>query len=246
MKDQYVADIGDYGKYALLREFTCNGIKVGVNWYLTEDDDSSDGSIRKYLFNDKNGIGTLDSELYHKLQLINAKGDRKSIVDIKDSGIIPKAIYYSDLIDSSGKPYERKAKREKWFLKSLKPLDNADLIFLDPDNGLLTNGGAGKRNAEKYVLPYEVEQYFKGEYGRKHNVVYYCHKGRRKQDAWIKYMTYMSGQIQDVRLIVLTYHKGTQRSYVFLIHGEDYDDYRRIIDSFLERWGRVFTVERIN
>ena len=245
MKNQYVADIGDYGKYALLREFSNKNIKIGVNWYLTKDDDSSDGCIRKYLISDKSGIGALDPELYHELQYINAKADKKSVADIEERGILPGAIYYSGMIDSIGSPYDRKAKREKWFLKSLKPLNNADLIFLDPDNGLLTNGGAGKRNAEKYVLPHEVEQYFKGEYGRKHNVVYYCHKGRRKQDAWIKYMTYMSGQIPDVRLIVLTYHKGTQRSYVFLIHGEDYDDYRRIIDGFLERWGRVFTEEEI-
>ncbi|SEG29951.1 hypothetical protein SAMN04487934_11438 [Eubacterium ruminantium] len=246
MKDQYVADIGDYGKYALLREFACNGIKVGVNWYLTEDDDSSDGSIRKYLFNDKNGIGTLDPELYHKLQLINAKGDRKSIVDIKDSGIIPKAIYYSDMIDSNGNPYERKTKREDWFLKSLKPLDKADLIFLDPDNGLLTNGGAGKRNAEKYVLLDEIEQYFKGIFGQRHNVVYYCHKGRRKQEAWMRYMMCMSRLLPEARSIILTYHKGTQRSYVFLIHDGDYDNYRRIIDSFLERWERIFTEEKLN
>ncbi len=38
MKNQYVADIGDYGKYGLLRFLARKGIKVGVNWYLTPDD----------------------------------------------------------------------------------------------------------------------------------------------------------------------------------------------------------------
>ncbi len=243
MKNQYIADIGDYGKYALLRVFANNGIKIGVNWYLTKNDRSSDGCIRSYLVNDRNGISVLDPGLYYELQQIDAKNGEKSIDDIKEKNIIPKAIYYPDLIDLEGSPYERKLKREKWFLKSLKPLDNADLIFMDPDNGMLPNGGVCKRNAEKYVLPDEIERYFKGVYGRKHNVVFYCHKGRRKQDEWIKYITYMSKYIPEARLIVLTYHRGTQRSYVFLIHDEYYDDYRRIIDDFLKRWVRVFTEE---
>lgn len=38
MKNQYVGDIGDFGKYSMLRAFIDAGIKVGVNWYLTEDD----------------------------------------------------------------------------------------------------------------------------------------------------------------------------------------------------------------
>ena len=51
MKDQYVGDIGDYGKYSLLRAFADAGVKVGVNWYLTKNDGSSDGKFIKYLEN---------------------------------------------------------------------------------------------------------------------------------------------------------------------------------------------------
>ena len=39
MKNQYVGDIGDYGKYGLLRFLASNGIKIGVNWFLTENDE---------------------------------------------------------------------------------------------------------------------------------------------------------------------------------------------------------------
>ena len=38
MKNQYVGDIGDYGKYGLLRFLSNHGIIIGINWYLTEDD----------------------------------------------------------------------------------------------------------------------------------------------------------------------------------------------------------------
>ena len=49
MKNQYVGDIGDYGKYGLLRFLAGRGIKIGVNWYLTKDDESSDGKFTDYL-----------------------------------------------------------------------------------------------------------------------------------------------------------------------------------------------------
>ena len=48
MKNQYVGDIGDYGKYSLLRAFLNAGIKVGINWYLTDNDGSTDGKFKRY------------------------------------------------------------------------------------------------------------------------------------------------------------------------------------------------------
>ena len=33
MQDNYVGDIGDYGKYGLLRNVTAAGLQLAVNWY---------------------------------------------------------------------------------------------------------------------------------------------------------------------------------------------------------------------
>ena len=49
MKNQYLGDIGDYGKYGLLRFLASKGIQIGVNWYLTKNDNSNDGKFKKYL-----------------------------------------------------------------------------------------------------------------------------------------------------------------------------------------------------
>ena len=35
MQDAYVGDIGDYGKYGLLRAVTASGLRLSVNWYRT-------------------------------------------------------------------------------------------------------------------------------------------------------------------------------------------------------------------
>lgn len=67
MKDQYVGDIGDFGKYSLLRAFTDAGVKVGVNWYLTENDGSTDGKFTEYLKkNDR--ISEYDSVVFKTLK----------------------------------------------------------------------------------------------------------------------------------------------------------------------------------
>ena len=54
MKNQYFGDIGDYGKYGLLRFLAQNGVKIAVNWYLTTNDGSGDGKHVSYL--EKQGL----------------------------------------------------------------------------------------------------------------------------------------------------------------------------------------------
>ena len=56
MKNQYFGDVGDYGKYGLLRFIAKRGVTIAVNWYLTPDDQSNDGHIRGYLTIDKRRI----------------------------------------------------------------------------------------------------------------------------------------------------------------------------------------------
>ena len=53
MKNQYLGDVGDYGKYGLLRYLANNDIRIGVNWYLTADDGSNDGKFVSYLNKDE-------------------------------------------------------------------------------------------------------------------------------------------------------------------------------------------------
>ena len=112
MKNQYVADVGDYGKYSLLRAFSDADVKVGVNWYLTEDDTSSDGKFTSYLKNDSMRI--YQPEIFDILKDIAFK-ERKSVDDIQKSGILPGAAFYDKKIDVTGTPKERIQKRCQWF-----------------------------------------------------------------------------------------------------------------------------------
>lgn len=241
MKNQYVGDIGDYGKYSLLKAFGDAGVNVGVNWYLTENDGSSDGKFNNYLLNDK--YRCYDPEVFDGLRrIVYPDGEtintNRNVADVENYGMIPGAKYYSDCLVYKRSPKERSSGRLLWFQKSLDAHNDVDLIFMDPDNGLLVSDNPRLKNSNKYVLPSEVTDVFRS--GK--NVVYYCHKGRRKEDAWMDYLGFMLRDewCPEAKQIVLTYHKGTQRSYVFLVHERDYKKYHRIVAGLLERWKGVF------
>ena len=236
MKNQYVGDVGDFGKYSLLRAFSEAGVKIGVNWYLTENDGSNDGKFTRYLQDES--MRRRSPVVFDALKDIVNSPD-KSVVDVQQSGIISDALYFDEIIRVDGIPPEREYQRNKWFFKSMDALSGAELIFMDPDNGLLESNEASMLGAEKYVLPDEVEQYFNAG----HNVIYYCHKGRRTYEAWQDYKSVMFDRIPKAKPTILTYHKGSQRSYVLLIHEECHVKYRKIIDQFLREWYRIFSEE---
>lgn len=239
MKNQYVADIGDFGKYSLLRAFCKEGIAVGVNWYLTDKDESNDGKATQYLQSGQ--LRHYEPAVFDALKEINDNPD-KTIIDVQNSGILPGARFYDAMLKPDGKPKERAEERKQWFEKSIDALADSELIFMDPDNGLLEAGDAGKLHAEKYVLVTEVEAY----YNAGKNVVYYCHRGRRSLGAWLNYISLMFERIPDALPVVMTYRKGSSRSYIFLIHPEFYKRYRKILDAFRSNWYRLFSEEYTN
>ena len=220
MKNQYVADAGDYGKYGLLRYLIEKGIRVGVNWYLTPDDRSNDGKKRiaekdwKY-----------DPELFDALIDIFENSD-KSVEMIESSGLLPGTQFYHEIVNCSD--------RSAWHANALKTLDEAELVFCDPDNGTIGAKKLSAKDSDKYITPAEIVDYYKAG----HDVVYYCQKARRTWDAWIKTKNEMTEYLPDAKLHVLTYHRGTQRSYIFVIHPEHYRKLVNILYQFtFSRWG---------
>ena len=241
MKNQYVGDIGDYGKYGLLRYFAKQGVRVGINWYLTGDDGSRDGRFISYL--KKTSDRHYDSDLFDVLRNIAFVPD-KSVIMIEEAELIPDAVYYHELLKTSSVPPEsRKMVRRLWHDNARLLLQDAELVFLDPDNGMIGKKSVRAKDSEKYVLPSEVEDYYKAG----QNVVYYCHKGRRNQEAWEETKLQMKQYLPDAAIFVLTYHRGTQRSYVFVIHPNDRKRYLEMLTAFNRTpWRSLFIRETVD
>lgn len=238
MKNQYLADIGDYGKYGLLRFLASEGIRIGINWYLTKDDVTNDGKFKGYLDRPIEHW-MCDEELFEELKEL--KGT--TIDAVKEKALIPGAVYYSKVLDTAGLlPQIRSNAREKWFSESLDVLQSAQLIFADPDNGISYRITKRMKSSEKYILPDEVKAY----YDQDKDVVFYCHKGRRSDAAWLKVRTDLKAYLGNACLLTLTYHKGTQRSYIFALHPERVSKYFRLLRSFTDsEWRKVFDLEPV-
>ncbi len=235
MKNQYVGDIGDYGKYGLLRFLAQKGIHIGVNWYLTDNDSTRDGKFTDYLKDTReNGDKQYDDELFRALQTIADKGKKKCVQDIEVCGIIPGAVFYSEVL----KPEPEK--RDAWHERALTQLlcKDINLIFADPDNGTWREQRKlPRKTGEKYARIEELRRY----YDEGKDVVYYCHKARRKPEAWqAKMREFNADSRHNAKIIVLTYHRGTQRSYIFAIHPEHYTDYDAMLKKFINSaWGSI-------
>ena len=232
MKNQYVGDIGDYGKYGLLRFLSGKGIKIGINWYLTENDGTNDGKFTDYLT--KKDDRLYDDKLFDLLIPIVNKGKKKSVIDVEKRQIIPKAVFFNELLNTTDLN-ERNAWHERAKEKLIN--GNTELVFADPDNGTLADyKKAGHRNGAKYAALEELLDY----YNEGKDVVYYCHKARRKEKDWQNKKREFLDMKSDAKIVVLTFHRGTQRSYIFATHPENYEKYDKIINEFLSGpWGSV-------
>lgn len=230
MKNQYFGDVGDYGKYAMLRYLAKDGIKIAINWYLTEDDGSNDGKFTSYL--EKEDMRQYDQELFDILKKMVA--DRKrNVASLSESGVISNATYYDAILTDD------KNQRATWHEEALKACNDAELVFLDPDNGATESKGG--KNSSKFCFPEEIADY----YNAGHNIVYYCQKARRTYEQWEEAKGLMQKYLPDCKIFVITYHKGTQRSYIFVLHKEDFRRYATLMTNFCRKWFRIFTEENV-
>lgn len=154
MQERYLGDSHDFLKYALLRHLARRlEIKIGVNWYLTRTEEvdkagNSDGEKRHHLTG--KGWRTTDADLLDRLGKFSDPALRK-INHVAEWGILPAdTAYYPKIVSN----VERKA----WFEGSISALDDAGLIFLDPDNGFEVKSMTA-RTSSKYALYEEASAY---------------------------------------------------------------------------------------
>jgi hypothetical protein len=160
MQNRYVGDIGDYLKYALLRALS-KDLKLGIGWYLTPDEfHNNDGKHISYLEN-PNRWRFLDSSLFDKL--LKIKNESRSIKLIESKNFFPEGtVFFSDKLIHNSKMSERTTFRENWFKKLCLSLDNCDLIYFDPDNGIEPGSfNFNRKNSIKSVRYDELEHFKK-------------------------------------------------------------------------------------
>lgn len=143
MQDRYAGDVGDYGKFALLKHILkSTRYCLGVNWYKYPDEShNNDGLHVNYLIKEK--FKTADGELCVKLQSVLDGG--RSIDLLEKSALLPDdTVFFSESLDGHVMfPTQTNSDRDNclksrtgWHQKAMSAMGSCDAIFLDPDNGL--------------------------------------------------------------------------------------------------------------
>lgn len=237
MQDRYAGDIGDYGKIGLLKCLQAHGFRIGVNWYRVSALDSekkADGTYKqndgKYLISDS--IRVCDFFLADMLTKV-AKSKNRSVTAIQEADLIPNAVYYDEYLTIDG--------RFEWQKKAMKMFESVELVFMDPDNGLLVKS-VGKRSARsiKYVFYEEVRDFINS--GK--SVLVYNHRSRKAER---KYFDDLEDKLQENvkvekrKIQKITFPKGTIRDY-FAIPAckEHYDIFHdTFADMKKSKWGQL-------
>lgn len=100
MQNRYAGDVGDFGKYGMLKKVsssTC--LRLGINWYLTADEShNNDGKHVGYLDDTKRKnileFCACDPTLYKQLQDVVKK--ERTIRYIEDSHVLPDGTVFYD------------------------------------------------------------------------------------------------------------------------------------------------------
>lgn len=175
MKDQYVGDVNDYRKYALLRLLGRSGLRLGVCWMLTPNDGRSDGNKLGYL--DQLKQERHDPELFALLRRVRNEPDARRLILIEDSEILPRAVFVNTVVP------EPLFERQLWFKQAGEALADTDLIFFDPDNGIEVGSvGKGRRNSSKYVYRDELA----ATYRAGHSLLVYQHFQRKERGSFTR------------------------------------------------------------
>lgn len=212
MQDRYAGDVGDFGKIGMLRKIAESGLSIGVNWYLTykpEEHNNADGKHISYLNN--NLYKGCDDDLLKSLNNI-ANGTR-SVAALENANLIPNAYYYSEVLRPGS---DKSFLRAEWFRNSIEKLMKSDIIFCDPDNGLIVKSVSKKSNkSDKYILHNELRSYYKE--GK--SVVFYNHRCREKEEVYLKRFQTLK-QCNDLigaEWRGLKFVRGTIRDYIFIL-----------------------------
>ena len=237
MQDKYVGDVGDFGKYILLNtivEHSDHGVILGVNWYYVQRDEgaNTDGNHTDYLTKANESSVSYENcspLLYSKLATIVDHNRRLS--EIENARVLaPETLFHRKPIPiprHNGDSRSRR-EREEWYEASKRKLYEADIIFVDPDNGIQPIRTRKDQVVSiKYAFYDEIEQYYR--LGK--SVIIYNHRDRRPQEEYeakIILTRRIVGSWNSIK--VVRFKRVSVRDYVFLVQPK----HRPLIDRVIK------------
>lgn len=229
MQDNYIGDIGDYGKYGLLRVVCSKRLSLSVNWYKVipkKVGKQEDGKYINYL-SMPSIYREYDPPLFDSLQRIVYEQKNRSIKTVEQENLFH-AQYFSDEIGIN---------RLAWHKNALLQTKGTDVIFLDPDNGLETLNMFRTNSAtEKHVKWSELKDY----YDRGQDVILYQHRPQmtKKEQCIDNIIYFQENYLKADNIKLLEFPKYTNRFYFIFLHKDRQTTFTQISELMVQKWGK--------
>lgn len=257
MQDRYTGDVGDFGKYGLLRHLSglrdnnAEQLRLGVVWYRPEPEtvkselSNDDGKFIAYLRSEqKPRFHPCDPDLYDVLHKIVVKCGDRQVKKVERSRVLgPDALFYDAYVPgpaAQARGEARAVPRRAWTEEALRATEGCEIVFLDPDNGLEPQSVAIRHKAAvKYAYLEEVEQWF----ARGQSVVIYHHLGRsggthEAQIADWRDQLQKQNRLKSADIFAVRFHRSNSRAFFVLAAETHQDILRRRADALLQSpWG---------
>lgn len=247
MQNRYTGDIGDFGKYGLLRflfmpELEGLGLRLGVNWYLVPNENhNDDGKFTTYLDNtEPNNINlfeTCDSILYSKLQEI-VNENKRNVFEIEQRHIFTDSIQFYNETLSFQNVADRNHSRQDWVEKGLLALHGCNVVFFDPDNGIeVKSYNRTCKKGPKYVFYDELEPYYK----RGQSLIIYNHKSRQPEEEYLERYRGLKEKLKPKEdIFYLRFNRFSVRDFVFVLQPEHLEIRERVKKMLKTPWSKHF------
>ena len=231
MQDRYAGDIGDYGKLGLLRKLS-EKFSIGINWY-----DPGELDFER----DKNGEFKQEDGKYRDFSSVRKYGDKladelekikntHSIQILQGLELVDGAVYFGEKVPRDID------ERKNWHKAALKKLEKCEIVFLDPDNGLLCDSvKTGTPQSVKYTYYSEVRDYL----AQNQSVIIYNHRSRKKEDVYfneiIEKLRVGTGAERDL-IQVITFRSFSVRDYFIISKDEQtHDTIKSLIEELVKK-----------
>jgi hypothetical protein len=230
VQDRFLADVGDFGKFGLLRHLTRAGPswKLGIVWYAVASASTQCPAKPSYKYLSDAQLMSCDPELGAALSLAHSSGFR--LADLRRLDILPMSTLYIE------DPVPRLRKRRlDWLNQVIAAVRDRDLVFLDPDNGISPSNGSVAH------VSYDELQAFSRLNA---SIVFYHHLNRRSQhDDQLHRLGHVTEEIATGRTAhILRYGRGGSRAFVIASIPEHRPVIERLLNAFIySSWGQHFT-----
>jgi hypothetical protein len=252
VQDKYVGDIGDYGKFGLLRHlFPSPRWRLGIIWYLVPNEaEKKDGRHIDYLENPK-VWKQYDPVVFDELKRV-VDSNRRWVSDIDMKRLFgTKPVCYVTRLkfgpaDSEEGRLQRRQDRKQWIAGAVEAVKDCNAIFLDPDNGVeAPSVDRHAKEGPKFAYVDEIATLASQE--RVCVVYHHLGKDRPHQDTMRRVALQLrDGMERNGFLTVLRFGCISCRAYFILATQQTKDEIAKRIKEFLQTsWNRCFEMVEV-